>query len=71
MNSPDPCRHVVSQWAQTNLPKSRAANSARWWINGYPATITIWTDEEWECLSERPIDAQRLPCGVWCTLRMD
>jgi hypothetical protein len=46
-------------------------NVARWRINGYAASIVIWTHDEWERLSERPTDAQYYPCGVWCALRMD
>jgi hypothetical protein len=47
------------------------ANNARWRINGYRATIIIWSAEEWEKLTERPNDAQYYPCGVWCALRLD
>ena len=42
-----------------------------WRINGHPATIFIWTAEEWEQLETRPADAQRHPSGSWCVLRMD
>ncbi len=52
-------------------PTDRGANVARWRISGYGASITIWTDEEWENLAVRPTDAQYFPCGVWCALRMD
>jgi hypothetical protein len=52
-------------------PPNSEANIASWSINGYPATIIIWTAEEWERLPERPTDAQRYPCGVWCALRME
>jgi len=45
-------------------------NKAWWRINGYRATVIIWTAEEWERLKERPIDAQYLSCGVWCALRI-
>jgi hypothetical protein len=46
-------------------------NTAQWKINGYPATIFIWTAEEWARLPEPPTDAQYYPCGVWCALRID
>lgn len=46
-------------------------NVARWRINGYRATIVIWTAEEWERLAERPDDAQYYDCGVWCALRLE
>jgi hypothetical protein len=46
-------------------------NTAQWRINGYRATIIIWTSEEWERLKDRPTDAQYYPCGVWCALRME
>lgn len=44
---------------------------ARWRINGFRAIMIIWTAEEWEMLTERPPDAQYVPCGVWCALRME
>lgn len=43
----------------------------RWKINGYRATIVIWTAAEWDDLPFRPTDAQFFPCGVWCALRME
>ncbi|MFO0907804.1 MAG: hypothetical protein U0794_05495 [Isosphaeraceae bacterium] len=52
-------------------PTSLDANIAHWRINGYRATIIIWTSEEWDRLTERPEDAQYYPCGVWCALRLE
>jgi hypothetical protein len=52
-------------------PVDHERNIAHWRINGYPATILIWTASEWEVLAERPPDAQYYPCGIWCALRMD
>jgi hypothetical protein len=49
-------------------PDSRVAF---WRINGYRASLLIWTIDEWEKLEERPSDAQYHPSGVWCALRMD
>lgn len=51
-------------------PPSTDTNAACWRINGYRATIVIWTAEEWERLPERPADAQYYACGVWCALRL-
>jgi hypothetical protein len=52
-------------------PQDSQVNVSRWRINGYRAAILIWTAEEWERLKDRPPDAQRYPCGVWCALRME
>ena len=52
-------------------PPGEGRNTARWRINGFGATIIVWTVEEWEVLPDRPTDAQYYPCGVWCALRMD
>jgi hypothetical protein len=53
------------------MPPEAEANVTRWKINGYPASIVIWTAEEYELLPERPRDAQYYACGVWCALRME
>ena len=53
------------------VPPAVSCHTARWRINGYGATIVIWTVEEWELLAEQPTDAQFYPCGVWCALRME
>lgn len=52
-------------------PPEVETNIARWRINGYPASIIIWTKDEWEKLTDRPSDAQLYPCGVWCALRLE
>lgn len=52
-------------------PPVSERNVAHWRINGYPATIIIWTVAEWEGLADRPTDAQYYPCGIWCALRLD
>lgn len=54
-----------------HLHKDELSSSARWLINGFPATILTWTAEEWSRLTERPQDAQQSSNGVWCALRMD
>ncbi len=51
-----------------DLPSCRPL---RWRINGYPATLMIWSAAEWEGLQDRPSDAQFHPMGVWCALRLD
>ena len=55
----------------TYRPGHDERNIAHWRINGHPATIVIWTTDEWDRLPERPLDAQYYPCGIWCALRMD
>ena len=54
-----------------HLPAAEIANSARWLINGFPATILVWTADEWAMLIDRPLDAQQVPNGTWCALRID
>jgi hypothetical protein len=48
-----------------------ACPAARWTINGFPAILIIWTQEQWSNLKERPSDAQFHPNGLWCALRME
>jgi hypothetical protein len=54
-----------------HLPTAEIASSARWLINGFPATILVWTAEEWARLTDRPKDAQQYPNGTWCVLRIE
>ncbi len=54
-----------------HVPSADLASSARWLINGFPATILIWSAEEWARLTEHPNDAQQYPNGIWCALRME
>jgi hypothetical protein len=49
----------------------QSRNVAYWRVNGYPARVIIWTQAEWERLEKRPPDAQYLPSGLWCVLRID
>jgi hypothetical protein len=63
--------HAKALWPILHQPGEALINSAHWRINGFPATIIIWTAEEWELLVEHPADAQYIPCGVWCALRME
>ena len=48
-----------------------STNGSRWLINGFPATVQIWTEEQWAALSDRPSNAQYHPFGVWCALRLE
>ena len=57
--------------ASVHRPPASERNVAHWRINGYPATISIWTASEWENLDEHPTDAQYYPCGIWVALRID
>lgn len=50
--------------------RERERIASYWKINGYPAQILIWTDEEWKRLPIRPADARYHPSGVWCALRI-
>ena len=52
-------------------PLSPATTSVHWLINGYPASLLVWTVKEWEDLEERPSDAQYHPLGFWCALRLE
>lgn len=54
-----------------HIPADDRANSARWLINGFPATILVWTADEWSRLTDRPRDAQQVANGTWCALRID
>jgi hypothetical protein len=42
-----------------------------WRINGYRASLLVWTPDEWARMDARPADAQYHPSGVWCALRME
>ena len=54
-----------------HLPTEEIAHSARWLINGFPATILVWTADEWSRLTDQPHDAQPVANGTWCALRID
>ena len=42
-----------------------------WRINGYRASLLVWTPDEWAKMDVRPSDAQYHPSGIWCALRME
>lgn len=52
-------------------PEAPLGSSAQWLINGFPATLFLWTEDEWRRLTERPTDARYFKCGIWGALRMD
>jgi len=52
-------------------PAKRPRAAAGWRINGYAARLVIWSQEEWDKLEVRPMDAQYHPHGVWCALRLE
>ncbi len=54
-----------------HLPAQNVPNATCWLINGFPATILIWSAEEWARLIDRPEHAQQFSNGVWCILRID
>jgi hypothetical protein len=53
------------------VPRGPDARAAFWRINGYRASLSIWTCDEWDKLEDRPADAQYHPKGVWCALRLE
>ena len=52
-------------------PPADFGSSVKWLINGFPATLLIWTADEWDRLTDRPKDAQECPNGIRCALRME
>jgi hypothetical protein len=52
-------------------PPAPDRNRGSWRINGFAASIFVWTQDEWDRLSDRPADAQYYSCGIWCALRLD
>ena len=42
-----------------------------WRINGYRASLVVWSADEWARLAVRPPDARYHPGGFWCALRLD
>jgi len=71
-NWPDqsrPLLHVFEAPRESTLtPKGGVL---RWLIDGFPAIVLIWTQEQWSDLEVRPTDAQFHPQGFWCALRME
>jgi hypothetical protein len=66
-----PKLRLVHGGSAARSDQSGSGKNLRWLINGYPAVLTIWTEQEWQQLAERPDDAQRLDGGLWCILRME
>ncbi len=73
MGTPLPATTLTTPATDLRLYVDRGPDSrvAFWRINGYRASLLIWTIDEWEKLEVRPTDAQYHPSGVWCALRMD
>lgn len=64
-------RMVGAAFTRFDAPATtRMKPMAAWKINGYAARLVIWSEEEWEHLEVRPIDAQYHPHGFWCALRL-
>jgi hypothetical protein len=73
MGTPLQATAFVSPATDLRIFVDRGSDSraAFWRINGYRASLLIWTVDEWERMDVRPADAQYHPSGVWCALRMD
>ena len=70
--APHPSQFALSRIAiGIYNPPTSESSVAHWRINGYRASILIWTNEEWDRMTDRPGDAQFYPCGVWCALRLE
>src|SRR5437660_12475781 len=73
--------HSPNQGARAATPPPRLrifepavptpSSGVRWLIDGFPAIILLWTQEQWASLRDRPSDAQYHPAGVWLALRME
>jgi hypothetical protein len=59
--------------SRLRLWRASAADSPAimWRINGYRASLLVWTQDEWAKLDVRPADAQYHPSGIWCALRIE
>jgi hypothetical protein len=66
-------RHTVRGGSSLRLWREPGPDSSAvfWRINGYRATLLVWTQDEWASMDARPLDAQYHPSGVWCALRME
>jgi hypothetical protein len=58
---------VLRLWREPGPDRS----AVFWRINGYRASLLVWTQDEWARLDARPLDAQYHPSGVWCALRIE
>jgi hypothetical protein len=52
-------------------PDRAPAAPLRCRINGWPASVHLWTDAEFARLDPPPCDAQPSCIGVWVAIRMD
>jgi hypothetical protein len=66
------CKRQPRSYRVQRDPTLLLSCARAWRINGFPATIHIWTDQAWRLMKETPADAQYFDgCGVWAALRMD
>ena len=63
--------HAPRSRLKLHMPAENVADSTRWMINGFPATVVLWSADEWSRLVDRPSQAQQSPSGTWCLLRID
>lgn len=47
-----------------------SCSEAKWLVNGFPVTVTTWTQDQWLALDEQPNDAQKVG-RTWVALRVD
>lgn len=47
------------------------SNKARWTVNGFPATVEVWSPRAWLRLVNKPADAQVLGDGSRVQFRFD
>ena len=73
MSMPHRLRVLEGRRCRLRLWREPAAEgpATMWRINGYRASLLVWTAEEWAKLDDRPADAQYHPSGIWCALRID
>jgi hypothetical protein len=62
-----PARSHLRIWS----PSTPESPAPVWRINGYRATLLVWTADEWARLEVPPSDARYHPSGFWCALRLD
>jgi hypothetical protein len=53
------------------IASDKLSNKARWSVNGFPATVEVWSPRAWLRLEHKPGDAQVLADGSRVVLRFD
>ena len=63
-------RHPVRIYRPSGDPGGPSIR--RWKVNGYPASVVVWTAEDWDRLAdaEKPADAQEHHDGIRVAVRM-